>query len=50
MPKIQRILEKREIFPYLKERRLLEQYKKVKRYLLEGRLLQVRFQRKFDHF
>jgi len=43
MPKIHHIFEKKSVYPYLLKRGLLEQYKKAKRYLLEGRLLSVRF-------
>ena len=43
MPKIHHIFEKKSVYPYLLRRGLLEQYKKAKRYLLEGRLLNVRF-------
>jgi|GEM_PF-918557 len=43
MPKIHSIFEKKSVHLYLLKRGLLEQYKKAKRYLLEGRLLSVRF-------
>lgn len=40
MPKI---LEKKNILPYLQTRGLLDQYRKAKRYILEGSAVQVRF-------
>ncbi len=43
MPRPQRIYEKEQILPYLVKRGLLTQYKKAKRYLLEGGTLKVRF-------
>jgi hypothetical protein len=43
MPEVSRIFEKKNILPYLQKRGLLEQYKKAKRYLLEGNAVQVRF-------
>lgn len=43
MKKIQRILEKKEILPYLQARNLVDQYKKAKDYLLNGNTLQVKF-------
>ncbi len=43
MPKVLRILERKEILPYLQVRGLLNQYKKAKQFLLEGNALQVRF-------
>lgn len=43
MSKIHRIFEKKSVYPYLLKRGLLDQYKKAKRYLLDGRLLSVRF-------
>lgn len=43
MPKIQQILERKEILPYLEARNLLNQYKKAKQYLLQGNTLQVKF-------
>ncbi len=38
-----KIFEKKDVLPYLEKRGLLEQYKKAKRYLLEGNAIQVRF-------
>lgn len=46
MKKIQRILEKKEILPYLNSRKLRKQYKKAKRYLLMGKALQVKFKQR----
>ena len=43
MPSVQRILEKKSVVAYLKKRGLVPQYKKAKRYLLEGNVLKVRF-------
>lgn len=43
MPKIQGIFERKEVLPYLEARGLLNQYKKAKRYLLGGNVLQVKF-------
>jgi hypothetical protein len=43
MQRIQSILERREILPYLQARGLLTQYKKAKHYLLEGNTLQTKF-------
>jgi hypothetical protein len=43
MKKIQRILEKKDILPYLKGRGLLTQYIKAKKYLLKNNLLQAKF-------
>jgi hypothetical protein len=43
MPKVSKILEKKNVFPFLRKRGLFEQYKKAKRYLLEGSQLQVTF-------
>ena len=43
MKKIQRILERKEIFKYLQKRGLLKQYKKAKQFLLQGNTLQVKF-------
>ncbi|MFA4891634.1 MAG: hypothetical protein WC604_04810 [Candidatus Gracilibacteria bacterium] len=43
MNKIQRILERKEIFNYLQARGLLKQYQKAKRFLLQGNALQVKF-------
>jgi hypothetical protein len=43
MPEIPQIFEKKDVLPYLQKRGLLEQYKKAKRYLLEGNAVQVRF-------
>lgn len=43
MPLVHKILEKKNILPYLVKRGLLDQYKKAKRYLLEGETLKVRF-------
>jgi plasmid maintenance system killer protein len=41
MPKVSKILEKKNVFPFLRKRGLFEQYKKAKRYLLEGNQLQL---------
>lgn len=43
MLKIQQILERKEILPYLQARGLLNQYRKAKQYLLDGNTLQVKF-------
>lgn len=43
MSKIHHIFEKKSVYPYLLKRGLLDQYKKAKCYLLDGRLLSVRF-------
>ncbi len=43
MKKICRILEAKDIFPYLRARKLVKQYKKAKRYLLQGHAGQTRF-------
>ena len=43
MKKIQKILEKKEILPYLQKRNLLKQYKKAKQYLLQGNTIQIKF-------
>ena len=43
MPLVYQILEKKHILSYLVKRGLLDQYKKAKRYLLEGETLKVRF-------
>lgn len=43
MPKVHKIFEEKEIEHYLRKRRLLEQYKKAKTFLLSGELLRVRF-------
>lgn len=43
MPKIFKILEKKNVFLYLRKRGLVPQYQKAKRYLLDGHLLQTRF-------
>lgn len=43
MLKIPRILERKEILPYLTARGLLKQYKKAKQFLLDGSTLQVKF-------
>ncbi|MFA5793171.1 MAG: hypothetical protein WC897_04880 [Candidatus Gracilibacteria bacterium] len=43
MPEVSKIFEKKNILLYLQNRGLLEQYKKAKRYLLEGSAVQVRF-------
>lgn len=43
MPRVQQIFERKEILPYLEARSLLKQYKKAKRYLLDGNTLQVKF-------
>ncbi len=43
MRKIQKILEKKEILPYLEKRNLVKQYKKAKQFLLEGKTLQSKF-------
>lgn len=43
MPKVQKIIESKSVELYLRRRGLLAQYKKAKRYLLDGRTLTVRF-------
>ena len=43
MEKIQKILEKKEVLPYLQKRNLVKQYKKAKQYLLQGNTLQPKF-------
>jgi len=43
MRKIRKIYEKKEIFKFLKSRGLLNQYRKVKKYLLNNNVLQIRF-------
>ena len=43
MKKIRKILEKKEVLPYLKSRNLISQYKKAKDYLLAGAISQTRF-------
>ena len=43
MTQVPRIFEKKDVLPHLQKRGLLEQYKKAKRYLLEGNAVQVRF-------
>lgn len=43
MVKISRILEKKSILSYLQSRGLLDQYKKVKKYLLSGNIVSTRF-------
>ncbi len=43
MPEVPKIFEKKDVLPYLQKRGILEQYKKAKRYLLEGNAVQVRF-------
>ena len=43
MPFVHQILEKKHILSYLVKRGLLDQYKKAKRYLLEGGTPKVRF-------
>ncbi len=43
MKKVKRILEKKEILPFLKARRLLSQYKKAKNFLLSENVLQIKF-------
>lgn len=43
MKEINKILEKKEILPYLEARNLVQQYKKAKQYLVEGNALQVKF-------
>jgi len=43
MKKVQKILEKKEILPYLEKRNLVQQYKKAKEYLLQGNTLQTKF-------
>ncbi len=43
MPKIHQIFERKEIIPYLAIRGLLNQYKKAKKYLLQGNILNVKF-------
>lgn len=43
MMKVRLILETKDVVQFLKSRNLLKQYKKAKRYLLEERILTVRF-------
>lgn len=43
MPEVPRIVESKKVMTYLKKRGLLAQYKKAKRYLLDGRTLTVKF-------
>lgn len=43
MPRIQHILEKKEVLEYLQVRGLIKQYKKAKEYLLNGNILQTKF-------
>lgn len=43
MKSFQRIFEKEEILSYLVKRNLLKQYKKAKKYLLNGNTLQTKF-------
>ncbi len=40
---IKRILENKEVLPYLEARNLLKQYQKAKQYLLQGQLSQASF-------
>lgn len=42
MKKIRKIIEKKDILPFLKSRDLLQQYKKAKQYLLTNNLLQIK--------
>jgi len=46
MPKAHRTYETRKLASYLQKRGLLTQYKKAKQYLLEDRILTVRFKEK----
>jgi len=43
MPVVKQIFEKKDILIFLRARGLLNQYKKVKSYLLENNQLQVKF-------
>ena len=43
MPRVQQILERKEILPYLEARGLTKQYKKAKQFLLLGNVLQTKF-------
>lgn len=43
MPEVPRIIELKKVEFYLRKRGLLAQYKKAKRYLLEGKTLTVKF-------
>jgi hypothetical protein len=43
MPKIGLIYEQKGVVLYLEQRRLIDQYKKAKRYLLSGHTLKVKF-------
>jgi len=43
MRKLRKIIEKKEILPYLKSRGLLLQYKKAKQFLLKNNLIQIKF-------
>ncbi len=43
MSKVREIFETKDIFKFLESRNLVKQYKKAKSYLLEGRILTVRF-------
>ena len=46
MPRIVRIFEHKDVFPYLEDRGLVKQYLKAKQYLLNGNTLQVKFKEK----
>ena len=43
---MQKILERKDIFRFLEKRKLLNQYKKAKQYLLSGNFLKVKFKLK----
>jgi plasmid maintenance system killer protein len=43
MKKIRKIIEKKDILPFLKSRGLLQQYKKAKQFILSNNLLRVKF-------
>ncbi|MEK7528271.1 MAG: hypothetical protein AAB592_00710 [Patescibacteria group bacterium] len=46
MQKIHAIFETRDVVEYLQSRNLLEQYKKAKRFLLQGNFLQTSFKKR----
>ncbi len=43
MKKVRKILEEKDVVKYLQKRGLLNQYRKAKRFLLQGDTLQVKF-------
>lgn len=46
MYRIDKIFETSEVYDYLRSRHLLQQYKKVKSYLLSGHVQQVQFRKR----